>query len=69
MTHVEFRYSVQLISKVVKANRDVGPHMNPATLRLMKFLEMKPSDFQSSKVEKDPKEFLDELVRFLISWG
>jgi len=54
---------------MASANWDVWSHVNPnvnsAALRVREFINRKPPKFYGSKVEEDPKEFVDEMCRIL----
>jgi len=74
VTPAKLKSYLQLLAQAMMAqsNRDVGPHVNPivnsTTLRVRGFVKFKPLEFYGSKVEEDPKEFVDEMYRIFISW-
>src|SRR5687767_7817120 len=64
VSHAEFRNMVTMLAQVVanQANRGVAPPppvLNPAS-QIRDFQRMNPPEFEESKVDEDPMQFLEE---------
>ena len=74
MTNVEIRAAIQALTQaaMAQANRDVASltiNVNVVALRVKEFLRMNPPKIYVSKVEEDPKYFIDEVYKVLAIMG
>ena len=75
MSNVEIRPAIHCLSEVlsIQVSRDarvqVNPNANTSTSRIRDFTWMNPPIFYGSKVEKDPKGFIDEAFKVVNAMG